>query len=276
MTSGIQIEPHGVGGMDAVVTGAGRGLGSGIAKALAAAGAHVWMVSELADELEHTATEIRDAGGWVKTLVADLSIPEELHSLTHALRKQAPRLRVLVNNAGVLERQPVSSIHRDHWNRVMSVNLTAPVFLARDLLPVLLEQGGSVVNVSSRAGVRAFEDQTAYCASKFGIEAFTRCLARELEGFSVSVNTVTPGLPIKPTSITRADVEKTDEQTKRSWSDPIHLGPAFVFLAGLRGTPSGFRFDALTLTNFLEQHGMEETVDRITEVAQYVPTGLSE
>ena len=276
MTSGAWLEARGVDGVDAVVTGAGRGLGCGIAKALSAAGAHVWLVSELPDELELAATEIRDAGGWVQTRTVDLSVPEELHDFARSLRDEAPRLRVLVNNAGVLERQPVSAMLRDHWDRMIDVNLAAPVFLTRDLLPVLLEQGGSVVNVSSRAGVRAFADQAGYCASKFGVEAFTRCLAQEVVGTAVSVNTVTPGLRIKPTSITRADAEATDGETRSSWSDPIELGPAFVFLGSLRGGPSGFRFDALTLTRFLEQHGPEEAMARIEELAEYAPTDPNE
>lgn len=272
MTTGVRLESDGVMGVDAVVTGAGRGLGLGIARALAAAGARVWLVSELADELACAAQEIRDAGGSAEVRVVDVSAPEELHEFALSLRAEAPRLRVLVNNAAVLERQSVSVMDRDHWDRLMGVNLAAPVFLTRDLLPVLLEEGGSIVNVSSRAGVSAFEGQTAYCASKFGIEAFTRCLAQELAGSAVSVNTVTPGLRIKPTSITRADAEATDDETRSAWSDPIELGPAFVFLASLRGAPSGFRFDAATLTRFLERHEPEEGMDRIAEVAEYVPT----
>jgi NAD(P)-dependent dehydrogenase (short-subunit alcohol dehydrogenase family) len=272
MTTGVRLESDGVMGVDAVVTGAGRGLGLGIARALAAAGARVWLVSELADELAYAAKEIRDAGGSAEARVVDVSAPEELHDFALSLRAEAPRLRVLVNNAAVLERRSVSAMGRDHWDRLMGVNLAAPVFLTRDLLPVLLEEGGSIVNVSSRAGVSAFEGQTAYCASKFGIEAFTRCLAQELAGSAVSANTVTPGLRIKPTSITRADAEATDEETRSGWSDPIELGPAFVFLASLRGAPSGFRFNATTLTRFLERQGPEKGMDRISEVAEYVPT----
>ena len=276
MTTEVRLEPGGVQGVDAVVTGASRGLGFGIARALAAAGARVWLVSELAGELECAAREIRDAGGAAEARVVDVSVPEELHDFARSLRAEAPRLRVLVNNAGVLERQPVSAMGRDHWDRVMSVNLAAPVFLTRDVLPVLLKEGGSVVNVSSRAGVSAFEGQTAYCASKFGVEAFTRCLARELAGSAVSVNTVTPGLRIKPTSVTRADAQAADEETRSAWSDPIELGPAFVFLASLRGAVSGFRFDALTLTRFLEGQEAEEAIDRIAEVAEYVPRDPNE
>jgi NAD(P)-dependent dehydrogenase (short-subunit alcohol dehydrogenase family) len=79
MTTGVRLESDGVMGVDAVVTGAGRGLGLGIARALAAAGARVWLVSELADELAYAAKEIRDAGGSAEARVVDVSAPEELH-----------------------------------------------------------------------------------------------------------------------------------------------------------------------------------------------------
>ena len=124
-------------GVDALVTGAGRGLGRGIAIALAAAGARVWLVSEVTDELEWTAAGIRDAGGRVEVCPADLSVANERGRLARKVLDGAARLRAIVNNAGVLERQPVESLDREHWDRTMSVNLEAPVFLTRDLLPRL-------------------------------------------------------------------------------------------------------------------------------------------
>ena len=215
---------------------------------MATAGARVWLVSEFREELEWTASDIRAAGGEARILVADLGRDDARKGLVRALREQAPGLRVIVNNAGVLEREPVASLDAAHWRRIMSVNLEAPVFLTRDLLPLLGEEGGSVINVSSRAGTGAFPRQSAYCASKFGMEAFTRCLAMELAGSPISANTVTPGLSIKPTSLTRRDAERTDAVTRARWQDPVRLGPAFLFLAGLRGQVSGCRFDAWTLT----------------------------
>ena len=276
MTSTLTLRQGGsplasVEGVDALVTGAGRGLGRGIAIALAAAGARVWLVSEVTDELEWTAAGIRDAGGRVEVCPADLSVANERGRLARKVLDGAARLRAIVNNAGVLERQPVESLDREHWDRTMSVNLEAPVFLTRDLLPRLRRDGGSVVNVSSRAGVCGFAGQTAYCASKFGIEAFTRCLALELAGSPVSVNAVTPGMYLKPTSLTRREAERADAGTRARWEDPVKLGPAFVFLAGLRGQVTGCRFDAMVLTQALERWGPEGVVSRAGEVAEYGP-----
>ena len=263
-----------VAGVDVLVTGSGRGLGRGVAQAMATAGARVWLVADVPEELEWTASDIRAAGGEAHILVADLGREDERNGLIRTLRREARRLRVIVNNAGVLERQPVASMDAAHWRRIMSVNLEAPVFLTRDLLPLLGEEGGSVINVSSRAGNGAFARQAAYCASKFGMEAFTRCLALELAGLPVSANTVTPGLPIKPTSLTQRDAERADAATRAGWRDPVRLGPAFLFLAGLRGQISGCRFDAWTLTRALEQWGTQGVMNRIGEIAEYTPEAV--
>ena len=191
-------------GMDVLVTGAGRGLGRGIACFLGQVGAHLWITSEVEEELEKTAENIRGSGGWVKTRVIDLASESELSMLTRDVKQGSSRLVAIINNAAVLERQSLQQIQRDSWEYTLQVNLTAPVFLTREMVPLLSDQGGSIINISSRAGVLGFADQTAYCASKFGIEAFTRCLALELSGSKISVNSVTPGLKIKPTSITTA------------------------------------------------------------------------
>ena len=261
-------------GTDVLVTGAGRGLGSGIAAALAAAGARVWLTSEVADELEWTAGGIRADGGRAEVCVADLAGKEGRGRVVRWMGDGADNFRAIVNNAGVLERQPVEALDREHWDRTLRVNLEAPVFLTRDLLPMLQRRGGSIVNISSRAGTQGFPRQTAYCASKFGIEAFTRCLALELAGSPVSVNAVTPGIFLKPTSLTRRQAEAADKTTRARWQNPATLGPAFVFLAGLRGEVTGCRFDARVLTQALEKWGMEGVVGRVQDVAEYVQGGV--
>ena len=262
-------------GVDVLVTGAGRGLGRGIARALAGAGARVWLTAEVADELEWTAAGIRESGGSAEVCVADLSRDTGRGRVVRWVRSGADRLRAIVNNAGVLERRPVESLDREHWDHTLRVNLEAPVFMTRDLLPSLQRRGGSIVNISSRAGVEAFPAQAAYCASKFGIEAFTRCLALELSGSRVSVNAVTPGIRLKPTSLTQREADRADQATRARWEDPVKLGRAFVFLAGLRGEVSGCRFDAHILTQALERRGLEGVVGRVHEVAEYVQEGVS-
>ena len=254
-----------------LVTGSSRGLGLGVARVFAKEGARVWMTSEAEDELHEAAGEIRAGGGDVETRVVDLTDREACVTLARELLASTQTLRVLVNNAGVLERRPVMDLDLDSWDRTLAVNLTAPALLCRELAPALARTGGSIINVSSRAGTLAFPTQAAYCASKFAIEAVTRCLAMELTGSPVSANTVTPGLRIKATSLTRADAPSAPAAEQASWNDPAELGPAFVLLAGLRGQVSGCRFDALTLTRAIETFGGEAVLHRIADFSEHIP-----
>jgi len=251
--------------IDAVVTGAGRGLGRTIALALAADGARVWICSENQSELETTAAMIEGAGGVVQAIETDLTDPDQCAAFTNAVTDGADRLQVVVNNAAVLKLTPVVEMTLSEWSEILAVMLTAPFLVTKDLLPLLQKEGGSVVSVSSRSSVMPFEGEGAYCAAKWGVEAFTKVLALELAASNVSFNTVTPGLRIKPTSLTDEQVRAFPEEERDAWNDPMEIMPAFLFLASLRGQVSGHRFDAFELTSALEQFGREGTLRRISD-----------
>jgi NAD(P)-dependent dehydrogenase (short-subunit alcohol dehydrogenase family) len=251
--------------IDAVVTGAGRGLGRAIARALAADGARVWICSENLPELETTATLIEEAGGGVRIVEADLSDPNACTAFTDRVGQDAGNLQVIVNNAAVWHPTPVLDMSLSRWSETIAVMLTAPFLITRDLLPHLQQNGGSVVSVSSRSAIIPFEGESAYCAAKFGVEALTKCLVLELGECNVSVNTITPGFRIKPTSITEEDLSSVPEAEQAQWQDPMEIMPAFVFLANLRGQVTGHRFNAFELTEALNQHGPEHTMERIRE-----------
>jgi NAD(P)-dependent dehydrogenase (short-subunit alcohol dehydrogenase family) len=251
--------------LDVVITGAGRGLGRGVAVALAGAGWRVWVSSEIPEELERTAEQVRDMGGSAHTVVTDLSSEAGCEELVRAVQQGAPRLRAVVNNAAVLNRNRVEELSLEEWSHTQAVNLTAPFLISRDLLPLMTE-GGSIINVSSRAGISTFVGEAAYCVSKFGIEALTGCLALETADRPISVNTITPGRAIKPTSITDRDASAVPKEERESWTDPVTLGPAFVFLANLRGEVTGRRFNAATLADALERDGREMTLSRINDL----------
>jgi NAD(P)-dependent dehydrogenase (short-subunit alcohol dehydrogenase family) len=245
----------------AVVTGAGRGLGRAVAAALAREGARVIACDRTNEELAATERLIRSEGGEVEAHRFDLADPAACETFAATVG----RTDALVNNAAVLERAGVRGTTLDSWTSTLAVNLTAPFLLIRSFLPGLLESGGSIVNVSSRAGVLGFENEGAYCASKFGLEGLTRALAAELEGVRVSANTVTPGLSLKPTSLT--DAEASLSPARGEWNDPMSLGPAFVLLAGLRGEVSGCRFDALRLAEAVARKGGKLTAAELRELA---------
>jgi NAD(P)-dependent dehydrogenase (short-subunit alcohol dehydrogenase family) len=248
----------------AVVTGAGRGLGRAIATSLAREGASVLLCDRTTSELERTGTAIERLGGDVALHRFDLTNRDELNEFI----SRAGRIDVLVNNAAVLPFTAVDSITVSEWQETLDVNLTAPFLLIRGLLPALREApGGSIVNVSSRAGAAGFAQEVSYCASKFGLEGLTRALAVELEGEPVSVNTVTPGLRIKPTMMTDEE-EARLSPSERTWTDAERLAPAFVYLAALRGRPSGKRFDALRLTEAIERDGFSLSPERVEELSE--------
>lgn len=249
--------------IDAVVTGAGRGLGRAIALALAADGARVWVCSENRRELETTASLIKTAGGSVRAIETDLTDTEACTAFTNSVRQASDRLGVVVNNAAVWKPTPVVDLTLKAWSETIAVMLTAPFIITRDLLPLLQRDGGSVISISSRSAKMPFEGEAAYCAAKFGVEAFTQCLALELGASNVSVNTITPGLKIKPTSLTEQAVATVPAQERESWHDPMEIMPAFLLLAGLRGQVTGRRFDAFELTNALEELGEAAVLAKI-------------
>jgi NAD(P)-dependent dehydrogenase (short-subunit alcohol dehydrogenase family) len=255
-------------GQTAVVTGAGRGWGRAIAVELAREDASVWICARTRNELDKAADEIRSAGGGVEPRRVDLGDDKSLSSFATEVLQKSQSVDVLINNAGVLNLTPIEALSPEEWSLNLAVNLTAPFLLIRAFLPGMKERGGSIINVSSRAGVMGFKDEAAYCTTKFGLEGLTRALAVELAGTKVSLNTITPGLKIKPTSITDEDFAALSEEKRREWNDPALLNPAFVYLSGLRGEVSGLRFDAHRLSEALRQEGLDITPERAKELAE--------
>ena len=255
-------------GRHAVVTGASRGLGFGAAAALARAGARVTIVAEDPHELGQAQTQLAASGLAVEMRAVDLADRGAVLALGHSLASGADAADILVNNAAVLPMTPVGDTTDARWDLTLAVNLTAPFLLLRAVAPRLAVSGGSIINVSSRAGVMGFADETAYCASKFGIEGLTRAAALEWRGLPVSVNTVTPGARIKPTGITAEAFAAWPDAQQAAYRDPESLGPAFVLLATRRGTPSGCRFDLWRLCQAIAQEGLEATTARLETLAE--------
>ncbi len=255
-------------GQVAVVTGGGRGLGRAVAKQLAEEGASVWICARTTAELGETVRLIESAGGSVEARTADLSQESDCLAFIDAVLEQEEKVDVLVNNAGVLRLSPFDELKSESWSQHLAVNLTAPYLLTKAVLSGIKDSGGSVINVSSRAGMKGFTHEVAYCATKFGLEGFTRALACEFEDSRVSVNTITPGLKIKPTSLTEEVFRQLPEQQRLSWNDPAEIAPAFVLLARLRGEVNGRRFDAKHLSRAILGEGYDLSSSRILELAE--------
>lgn len=181
-------------GKVAVVTGASAGIGSAVARMLAAEGARVALVARTPDVLEWVAGEIRGAGGDAKAFPADVRDHAACAALLAAVAADLGGVDVLVNNAGANHRGPVEEQDPAALAQIIDVNLTAPIVLTRLALPYLRRRGGgAIVNVASIAGQIPVAHEATYSASKSGLRAFTFALREELEGTGITVSAVSPG-----------------------------------------------------------------------------------
>jgi len=176
-------------GKIAIVTGAGRGIGRGIAEKLAAEGATV----VVADIDEATAEETAAAIGGVG-IHADVSSRESVEAVVEQVHQRFGRIDVLVNNAGWDKAGPFVDSDPADWDRVLAINLYGVLHTCRAVLPIMAAQGhGSVVNLASDAGRVGSSGEAVYSAAKGGVIAFTKATAREMARHQVNANVVCPG-----------------------------------------------------------------------------------
>lgn len=180
-------------GRTALVTGAGKGIGAGVAEALGGAGANLVLTGRLREDLEEVATRIRALGREARVMPADLSVRSQIHHLADAALALPNGVDILVNNAGVSFPEPAASTSEEHWDATLAVNATAAFLLTQRLGAGMLDRGwGRIVNITSQAGVVGLENHAAYCASKWAVEGLSRVLAIEWAPRGVTVNNVAP------------------------------------------------------------------------------------
>ena len=178
-------------GKIAIVTGAARGLGRGIAERLAAEGAVVVVTDVNGEGAQQTATEL---GGSAVGVGCDVSDYDSVEAMVADVRDRYGRIDVLVNNAGWDRAAPFLELDRDLWPRIIGINLVGVLNTSKAVLPITAEQGsGSVVNISSDAGRVGSSGEAVYSAAKGGVIAFTKSMAREMARKQVRVNVVCPG-----------------------------------------------------------------------------------
>lgn len=193
-------------GKVAVVTGASMGIGYGLAKAIANAGAKVAVASRSADQLEQLVKEIEDEGGEAKAFELDVRDVAGIDKTFAAIKSHFGGVDILVNNAGLGDNHRAEDITEDDWDAMMEVNLKGAFFVAQAAGRIMLAQGeGRIVNMSSQASSVGIRDHAVYCATKGGVDQFTRVLALEWGHRGVNVNAVAPTFIYTPGTAERLD-----------------------------------------------------------------------
>ncbi|WP_121610830.1 SDR family NAD(P)-dependent oxidoreductase [Mesobacillus foraminis] len=225
-----------------VITGAGKGIGFAVAKRFLQPG-HVLVLidvvfPELAKaELSNLAEE---RGGYVVFLTGDISKPLEVKSMINEVFEEFGRIDVLVNSAGILRCKESHQVAWEEWKEVIDVNLGGTWNCIREVLPIMLGQkAGRIINISSEIGLAGFPHYAAYAASKGGVIALTKALAKEYAPFGILVNSVAPG-PVE-TDLLKYDSLEFNDHTKETiplkrFGQPDEIARSVEFLAGEGGS----------------------------------------
>ncbi|MBI4245930.1 MAG: glucose 1-dehydrogenase [Candidatus Rokubacteria bacterium] len=226
-------------GRVAVVTGGNGGIGLGMARGLAQAGARIVVAARNQAKSRAAVAALEELGAEAVALAVDVVDETSVAGLVQAVGDRWGRLDVLVNNAGINIRKPVQDLAPAEWRRVLDTNLTSTFLLSRAAYPVMKAQGGGkIINIGSMLSIFGAAFAPAYGASKGGVVQLTRSLATAWARDNIQVNVVLPGwIDTDLTRQARRDVPGLDETVlKRTpagrWGVPDDLAGIAVFLAG--------------------------------------------
>jgi 3-oxoacyl-[acyl-carrier protein] reductase len=181
-------------GRNAIITGAGRGIGKAIAHKFLLEGANIFICDIVPDRLETAATDLK-ACGTVHHLAGDIADQSFCEALVHAAKDQLGQINILINNAGVAVTQSFLEHTLSNWDRTLDVNLRSMFTLSQQVARIMVEQGngGAIVNMASSNAHVGERDLLAYNVSKAGVLLLTKTIALELAPHGIRVNAVSPG-----------------------------------------------------------------------------------
>lgn len=223
-------------GKVAIVTGAARGLGQGMALGLAEAGADIVLVDLL--DLAESRSRVEALGRRCTAVVADLSQKESVELIVSSAQSSMGSIDILVNNAGIIRRQPLLEFSEKNWDDVIQINLRALFFLSQAAAGVMAGQGrgGRIINVASMLSFQGGILVPSYTAAKSAVMGLTRALANELAQHNITVNAIAPGyMATDNTAALQADPVRSKAILERiptgRWGKPEDLQGVAVFLA---------------------------------------------
>jgi len=248
-------------GRNALITGAGSGIGAATAELFLQAGANVALLDIDSERLIRTRKRIEADGGDVLTASVDIASPGDVETAFAQISSAWPRLDVVIANAGINGVwAPLEKISAEEWNRTMQVNLTGAFLTLQNALPLLRKGGGSVVLISSINGTRVFSNSgaTAYACSKAALVALAKMAALELARDRIRVNVICPG------SVETAIDQSTQSRSLGTVRQPVIFPSGEVPLTGGKpASPNQVAEAALFLASDLSSHitGTEIFVD---------------
>lgn len=214
-------------GKVAIITGAARGMGAAHARLFVAEGAKVVLADVLTEQGEQVAKELGDAARFVELDVRDR---DRWPVVVDTAVREFGRVDILVNNAGIFRREPIETHSHEMWDEVIGVNLTGVWNGTKAVVDAMRAAGGgSIINVSSTAGITGYAYLPAYSASKWALRGLTKATALDLGGFGIRANTVHPGFVRTP--MTEELGDNTANVALHRQAEDTELSPLVLFLA---------------------------------------------
>lgn len=217
-------------GKIAIVTGGGGGIGRAIALRFAREGAAVVIAGPTEEKIRAVEKEVRDAGGKGLAVLTDVADETSVERMISAALDEFGQIDILVNNAGIAGPTAlVPNISREEWDHTFAVNLTGAFLCAKHAFPHMTHRpSGSIINITSIAGLQAYAFRSPYCASKWGMIGLTQTLAEEGGRHNITANAIAPG-PVRGPRIERvirnraAEMKLPYEEVVRQYVEPTAL-----------------------------------------------------